>query len=33
MYNDKNIPRTPFEFLVNPVDEVVKIYKTYDDSI
>ena len=32
-HNDKNIPRTPFEFLVNPVDEVAKIYKTYDDSI
>ena len=32
-FNDKNNPRTPREFLVNPVDEIAKIYKTYDDEI
>ena len=31
--NDKNNPKTPFEFLVNPVDEIVPIYKKYDDEI
>ena len=31
--NDKNNPKTPFEFLVNPVDEIVKIYKPYSDEI
>ena len=31
--NDKNTPRTPFEFLVNPVDEIVKIYSPYSDEI
>ena len=31
--NDKNNPKTPFEFLVNPVDEIVKIYKAYNDEI
>ena len=31
--NDKNDPKTPFEFLVNPVDEIADIYQKYDDEI
>jgi len=31
--NDKNNPKTPFEFSVNPVDEIAKIYQIYDDEI
>ena len=31
--NDRNNPKPPYEFLVNPVDEIVKIYKPYDDEI
>ena len=31
--NDKNTPRTPYEFLVHPVDEISKIYRVYLDDI
>ena len=31
--NDKNDPKTPLEFLVNPVDEIAEIYQNYDDEI
>ena len=31
--NDKNNPKTPLEFSVNPVDEISDIYQNYDDEI
>ena len=31
--NDKNNPKTPLEFSVNPVDEISEIYQNYDDEI
>ena len=31
--NDKNNPKTPYEFSVNPVDEIAEIYRYYDDEI
>ena len=31
--NDKEIPKTPMEFLVYPVDEISTIYQEYDDRI
>ena len=31
--NDKNTPNTPYEFSINPVDEIVKIYKDYNDTL
>ena len=31
--NDKNTPKTPYEFLVNPVDEISNINAFYNDEI
>ena len=31
--NDKEIPKTPMEFLIYPVDEISTIYQEYDDRI